>query len=526
MVSSRNLMAALAVCIVSLLATASASAATFTVTTTSDNGDGTCDATCSLRDAVSAANANANKDTIVLPAGTVRLERFGVDDANATGDVDIDNAVTIQGAGPGTTTIDATGKDRAIDVDGAEVLLTGMTLTGGLATSEAVTENDSGGAVRARNGSALELDDVVVRGNLAQGIGGTGAIGAGIYSENGSLAVRNSAIVGNTASPDGFGGGIGVSGEGSATMLTNVTVAQNTANRSSGGVFFNQESEAEFAFTTIVENEAGLGEGGVGSNGELLIRSSIVARNSAPSNPDCIAANSPISLGGNVGSASCGFGLPSDFVTADPQLGPLGGAGVPVAEPLAGSPALDRGLAPCPATDARGVARPQGAACDSGAAELQVSSAGTGTKPPAGPPSSPPGKSAVKISGLAVSQTKFRAGPKVARAAKGKPPVGTTISFRLSGAASVKATVLRLVRGRKVGGKCLPATRARRGKPACTRMVTAGSLPTRAFPAGASSIDFNGRVGARNLAPGRYLVELAVAGGSSTATTPALRILP
>ncbi len=525
MISPRSLAVVIAVSIAALFAAASASAATFTVTTTADKGDGTCDATCSLRDAVSAANLDATKDTIVLAAGTYRLERFGLDETNENGDLDVSRPLVIQGSGAGTTTITASGLDRVIDVLGTNLSLSGVTVTGGIASGEGGLKNNGGG-IRATGGGTLELDGVVVRGNVAQGEASPAA-GGGIYKQGGSLIVRNSAIVGNIARSTGFGGGIAIEDEDTVTSLTNVTIAQNTASIASGGIHFNEEAKAEFAYTTVIENEAVDEGGAMDGNGNLQLRSSIVARNSAPKNPDCSLENGPASLGGNVGSASCGFTLASDFVTADPMLAPLGGAAVPVAEPLLGSPALDRGLAPCPATDARGVARPQGGACDSGAAERQVSSAAStaGPQAPSGKAVSQP--AALKISALSVSQTKFRAGAKVvARASKGKPPVGTTISFRLSGAGGVKGTVERLVKGRKAGGKCLPATPVRKGKPNCTRLVAVGSLPIRAYPAGPSSIDFSGRLGGKDLAPGRYEVELSVASSGSTATTPPLRILP
>ena len=45
---------------------ASASASTFTVTNTVDPGDGTCDTGCTLREALSEANANPGADDIVF----------------------------------------------------------------------------------------------------------------------------------------------------------------------------------------------------------------------------------------------------------------------------------------------------------------------------------------------------------------------------------------------------------------------------------------------------------------------------
>jgi hypothetical protein len=70
---------------------------------------------------------------------------------------------------------------------------------------------------------------------------------------------------------------------------------------------------------------------------------------------------------------SCGFTAPGDLVVADAMLGPLQDNGGPTEthDLLAGSPAIDAGSVDCPppATDQRGAARPQGAACDIGAVE-------------------------------------------------------------------------------------------------------------------------------------------------------------
>ncbi|MGI8551463.1 MAG: choice-of-anchor Q domain-containing protein, partial [Dehalococcoidia bacterium] len=83
------------------------------------------------------------------------------------------------------------------------------------------------------------------------------------------------------------------------------------------------------------------------------------------------------SQGSNLSSdASCGFSAPGDKPSVDPLLGPLqdnGGAAQTQAIPST-SPAKDAVAAaacPPPATDERGLSRPQGAACDIGAFELQ-----------------------------------------------------------------------------------------------------------------------------------------------------------
>jgi CSLREA domain-containing protein len=68
---------------------AGAQAATFVVTKATDD-NGPCDADCSLREAVIAANANAEQDVITLPAGHHVLSLGTVDeDAAAGGDLDV-----------------------------------------------------------------------------------------------------------------------------------------------------------------------------------------------------------------------------------------------------------------------------------------------------------------------------------------------------------------------------------------------------------------------------------------------------
>jgi CSLREA domain-containing protein len=76
----------------SMMAPGPALAAGFSVTKTTDTNDGACNADCSLREAIAAANAAAGADTITLPAGTYQLTLANVganEDSNTTGDLDI-----------------------------------------------------------------------------------------------------------------------------------------------------------------------------------------------------------------------------------------------------------------------------------------------------------------------------------------------------------------------------------------------------------------------------------------------------
>ncbi|MEJ8672811.1 choice-of-anchor Q domain-containing protein [Streptomyces sp. MS1.AVA.1] len=76
-------------------------------------------------------------------------------------------------------------------------------------------------------------------------------------------------------------------------------------------------------------------------------------------------------MGHNIDSdGSCRLTAAGDLPSRDPLVGPLADNGGPTdtVALLPGSLALDAADG-CPATDQRGVARPQGAACDIGAYE-------------------------------------------------------------------------------------------------------------------------------------------------------------
>jgi hypothetical protein len=70
--------------------------------------------------------------------------------------------------------------------------------------------------------------------------------------------------------------------------------------------------------------------------------------------------------------STCGLSAPTSLSNTNPLLGAPGvhGGFVPTVPLLPGSPAIDAGDdAACPPIDARGIARPVGAHCDSGAYE-------------------------------------------------------------------------------------------------------------------------------------------------------------
>ena len=91
---------------------------------------------CTLRAAVQQANADPTADTITLPVGVFVLSLDPLD-GDAGGDLDVREAVTIQGAGFRDTTIDANQIDRVFDVASFAVTIRDVTIRNGRAENSA-----------------------------------------------------------------------------------------------------------------------------------------------------------------------------------------------------------------------------------------------------------------------------------------------------------------------------------------------------------------------------------------------------
>ena len=91
-------------------------------------------------------------------------------------------------------------------------------------------------------------------------------------------------------------------------------------------------------------------------------------------------------------------------------------------------------------------------------------------------------------------------------AGKANPPVGTTFSFALNEAASVRLTFAHEADRPPGQRRCAAETRRNRNRPTCRRTVTVGAV-ARTGQAGLNTLPFKGRLGnGRSLAPGRYTV--------------------
>jgi hypothetical protein len=102
-------------------------------------------------------------------------------------------------------------------------------------------------------------------------------------------------------------------------------------------------------------------------------------------------------------------------------------------------------------------------------------------------------------------------GPRVFRVAPGATPrvaarvkAGTTLSFTLDKAATVKIAIQRPAAGKRSKGKCRKPTPKLAKAKRCTRWVGVGTLTRKNMAAGAAKVPFTGRIGKKALKPGSY----------------------
>ena len=301
-------------------------------------------------------------------------------------------------AAPGLV-LNGGGSDRLLIVDpGASATLRHLTLTNGFGwdlaggilnngtlnldhvvvtgNSVGASVNDfwkGGGGIYTGGGSTLRLIDSTVSNNQT-----TLVDGGGIYAFlNSTVQIENSTISGNSAG--NVGGGMRMLGSGS---IVNSTLSGNTAVAWYGSALFHTDGTLGIVNSTLTGNvappptDAAVFVGTfTAASATLTLSNNILGDNGGPG---CFVG--PFGAG-TVTLASGGTNLFTD-ATCNPAATDLevGGTGL---EPLfanggptlthapgVGSAAIDAAnAATCPATDQRGVARPQGAGCDIGSVE-------------------------------------------------------------------------------------------------------------------------------------------------------------
>lgn len=364
--------------------TVTVAAITCTVTSTMDPSE---NGKLTLRDAVNAANGGGcTGDAITFATGltgTITL-------AQASGTLVLNHNVTITGpTGTNGVTIDGGCTDCApggagTNSTGVGVLFVNSNITATLANltiaNGHVRPSDPGhtygGGIE--NNGTLTLTNCTFLNNRADRRGG------GLDNETkATVTVTGSTFTGNSTSA-GFGGAI--TNNGGTLGVSNSTLTNNTASDNGGAIENTGGGTATVTASTITGNHAGGSGGGLrNAGGSLTLIESIVAGNTARGGPDISNNASTFTDGGNnvVGIGDGGAGLTNGTngdkvgtaaAPLTPLLSALGSYGGPTQTValLPGSPALDTGnCASGVTTDQRGIARPQGASCDSGAFESQ-----------------------------------------------------------------------------------------------------------------------------------------------------------
>jgi len=312
---------------------------------------------------------------IACPGGTVYVAA-GVYD-QPVGDlhniVHLDKNLTLSGAGALVTIIDAAGQNySAVAVSSDEQIntISGFTIRNGGCSCDL-----SGGGIYIAWHHTVFLNDCAIINNAAYR-------GGGIYN-HGTLHMAGCTVSGNTADVEGGGiDNIGTLDMTNCTISGNVVPGNASEDNNGGGIY--NHGEAVLINVTIANNRvtyAGSRGGGFANDNTETIsfKNCIVANNTAgnASNNNGYDAGSGTginSLGYNIDSEnSCYFDEPTDQRNTDPLLGPLQNNGGPTSTCTIpdNSPAFNKGTGDgAPATDQRGIARPQAGAYDIGAFEL------------------------------------------------------------------------------------------------------------------------------------------------------------
>ena len=347
---------------------------------------GTVPITVSGNDAVRVFNDTDGKvtfDGLTIADGNVQTSDCG------TFSLECGGGIILQNIGVAVTVTNSTLYSNTAAWSGGGIFSNGTLLVINSTLSGNSTSKDGGGI---ENWGNLAVNNCTLSDNSASSGGGinnasvnptyTGTVPTtlgGIIPQIGRAAVTNSTLSGNSAERGG-----GIFNYGGTVTMTNSTFSGNSAQY--GGGIFNGQSKVIVRNSTLSNNRAGTSGGGISSNGGnraiTIIHNTIVAGNviSGTTTASDLALydgsfNTFTSKGYNlIGATGAGVifdGLGDQTDVYDPGLGPLADDGdeTMTRALLPGSLAIDAGGSCDVASDQRGIDRPQGSDCDTGAYE-------------------------------------------------------------------------------------------------------------------------------------------------------------
>ncbi|ANM29220.1 hypothetical protein ABI59_05875 [Acidobacteria bacterium Mor1] len=227
----------------------------------------------------------------------------------------------------------------------------------------------SGGGigVLADLGGLMYLTESTIRnsgtGVLAENGGGAGADPGRVFLNRCTVEDNGTGIRTEPRGPGPFGGfatierstirgnDVGVLHEGEMLTISDSTIAENQGTGNEAGGIVLESGGAEVRSSTIVDNSAVNGAGGISGSGTVVLAGTIVANNG---NGDC--STTVDSRGYNLIEQPTGCSIVGDttgnILNQDPALGPLGdnGGSTETYRPLVGSPVIDAGSPVFPGT--------------------------------------------------------------------------------------------------------------------------------------------------------------------------------
>jgi hypothetical protein len=304
---------------------------------------------------LAAAIAAADRSTValvMLPPATYSL----------SAPLAITSAVSVLGSDPRHTIITGNLMDTVLSVNapGQNVLLAGLTITGGAAVG--------GGGGILDNATSLFLFNDRVTGNTDDGIGPLSGAGISVQGTSPATIFVEQTTIDQNTEQAGDGGGILVSNPLATVQIVNSTISGNQAPMGNGGGIAVDLGSLSLTYVTIADNTAlqggGLSNGSPAGISSLELTNTILADNT----PGNFAGVPLTSKGHNIDSdGTAALNGPGDQ-TVDPQLGPLTNNGglTPTQAVQTSSPAAGRAdtsvtfLGFPVTTDQRGARRPAG----------------------------------------------------------------------------------------------------------------------------------------------------------------------